>query len=483
MKEQCLEAKEIKGYEFTRFLNEEPWSEEKIKNVLDKMKKLDDKCAIEGKTSGNYYYESNMKHRTFVENISKEFLFMNPLHFIETKGSLQIENELILYMKNLMNGDSETVGSTTTGGTESIIVSVHAMRTLARKRGIEKPHIISTVTAHAGLIKAAHYLGVELTLLNIDIKTGKANFNELINSIKNNTIGFYMSGINYPHGNVDDVDLLNDYLMGREPGNKSSKIDLKRQKKYSHIGIIVDSCLGGYMTAMSSYLKDGNLPIIDFRNEKVFCITVDPHKYAMGPKGCSVVLFKNLEIKIASTFLYSKWPGGLYGTPGITGSRTCAGFVGSWASLKKLGIKGLAQAYKTISQTTIELKKSLNRLPQFEVIGDPRGCSIAFLLKESYRKKYSILVVNHLIKTMKNWNLGVCSYPTSIHISVTLNNVPNLKQLPQDLSEIFEEYEANYEKYSNMKFANNVLYGSVLTLPDELSDEVIGHMVSYMNMV
>jgi sphinganine-1-phosphate aldolase len=483
MKQQILEMKTLENYEYQDTLNQEPWSEDRIRETLNRMKDIDSASSKKGRTSGNYYFGTDQKHKEFISDVSKDFLYSNVLHFSDTKGSLQIENELILFMKNLMNGDENTLGTTTSGGTESIILGLCALRTMAHKRGIKHPHIISSTTAHAALMKGSYYLGIELTLLEINEETGKSNFNEMINSIKDNTIAFYLSGINFPHGNVDDIQMINDYLMGRTPGEPNSQVDLQRQKKLSHIGILVDSCLGGFFTSMSTYLKDGRFQQIDFKNERVVCITVDPHKYGQGPKGCSVVLFRNLELKIASMFLYSKWQGGLYGTPGLAGSRTTAGFVGSWASLKKLGMKGLELIYTTITSRIDSIVEDVKNSKQFTVYGNPKGCSIAVLLKKEFRKKYSIIVINHILKIKKNWSFSLCFDPSCIHISITMNNVFNLETFPQDLQEAFEEYEANYKTYSNMSFTEKSLYGAVVDLPDNLSDDIVGHLLSYMNMV
>lgn len=475
--------KSLENYEYQHTLNDEPWSENKIRETLKRMKDIDDASSKEGKSSGNYYFGTDQKHKDFISDVSKDFLYSNVLHFSDTKGSLQIENELILFMKNLMNGDENTVGTTTSGGTESIILGLCSLRTMANKRGIKHPHIISSSTAHAALIKGSYYLGIELTLLDVDEETGISNFNEMINSIKENTIAFYLSGINFPHGNIDDIQMINDYLMGRTPGVANSPVDLERQKKLSHIGILVDSCLGGFFTSMSTHLKDGRFKQIDFKNERVICITVDPHKYGQGPKGCSVVLFRNLEHKIDSMFLYSKWTGGIYGTPGLAGSRTTAGFVGSWASLKKLGMKGLERIYKTITSRIDSIIEEINKSEQFTIYGKPKGCSIALLFKKEFRKKYSILVINHILKTKKNWSFSMCTQPSCIHISITMNNVFNLETLGKDLQESFEEYENNYKMYSNLTFTEKSLYGAVVDLPENLSDNIIGHLISYMNMV
>lgn len=44
-----------------------------------------------------------------------------------------------------------------------------------------------------------------------------------------------------------------------------------------------------------------------------------------------------------------EWPGGLYGTIGIAGSRTGATIASSWISMMRLGVKGYTKNANAIS--------------------------------------------------------------------------------------------------------------------------------------
>ena len=50
----------------------------------------------------------------------------------------------------------------TSGGTESILMSMLVNRERARARGIERPEILAPYSAHPAYAKAAHYFGMEL---------------------------------------------------------------------------------------------------------------------------------------------------------------------------------------------------------------------------------------------------------------------------------------------------------------------------------
>jgi len=69
-------------------------------------------------------------------------------------------------------------------------------------------------------------------------------------------------------------------------------------------------------------------------------ISCDPHKYALGPKGCSLTLFREKSLREYQLFVNTTWNGGIYATTCIAGSRPGNIVVGNWASLMKIGRKG-----------------------------------------------------------------------------------------------------------------------------------------------
>src|SRR5690625_8014052 len=72
---------------------------------------------------------------------------------------LHMERELVAFARSLMNGPDETVGTVTSGGTESILLAVQTARDAAPH--VQKPAMIVTSTIHAAFAKAANYSGDE----------------------------------------------------------------------------------------------------------------------------------------------------------------------------------------------------------------------------------------------------------------------------------------------------------------------------------
>jgi len=96
--------------------------------------------------------------------------------------------------------------------------------------------------------------------------------------INSNTVAIYSSAPSFPHGTVDDIEILSEIAQ-------------------SHgIGLHVDNCLGGFM--LSYMVKEGLADVnFDFRVPGVTSMSVDVHKYGLASKGASVVLYRNNELR------------------------------------------------------------------------------------------------------------------------------------------------------------------------------------------
>ena len=180
---------------------------------------------------------------------------------------------------DLFHGDKSkgACGIPTTGGTESIIISVLTHREYyCKKKGIKKPNMVCSRTVHGAFDKACFYLGVEMRKVDLK-KVGEfyeTDINGMKNHIDSNTIMMVGSSPDYGFGMVDNMEAL-------------GKIALRYD-----IGLHSDTCLGSLLYPFSE--EAGFKPpfVTDFRVEGVTAVSCDPHKYGYGPKGNSVVLFR-----------------------------------------------------------------------------------------------------------------------------------------------------------------------------------------------
>ena len=99
---------------------------------------------------------------------------------------------------NLYKGGSEVCGTTTSGGTESIILACKSYRDYYRKKGIKNPEIIIPESAHVAFDKAAHLLDIKL--VKVKLNNYKVNLYEIERNINKNTILLVGSTPSFPHG-------------------------------------------------------------------------------------------------------------------------------------------------------------------------------------------------------------------------------------------------------------------------------------------
>jgi len=78
-----------------------------------------------------------------------------------------MEAEILKICLGLYKGLPESCGLLTSGGTESIILSVLAYREKAKaERGVKKPNIVVSHTVHAAFAKACFYFNIEYRIVD-----------------------------------------------------------------------------------------------------------------------------------------------------------------------------------------------------------------------------------------------------------------------------------------------------------------------------
>lgn len=154
------------------------------------------------------------------------------------------------------------------------------------------------------------------------------------------------SAPNFPYGTVDDIEAI-----------------AKLGKKYN-IPVHVDACLGGFLVV---FMKRAGYTLrpFDFSVDGVTSISADPHKYGYTPKGASLVLYSDKKYRRYQYTVTTDWPGGVYGSPSVNGSRAGGIIAACWATLLSFGLEGYVEATKNIVDTTkyIEQGYAVNLVP------------------------------------------------------------------------------------------------------------------------
>jgi sphinganine-1-phosphate aldolase len=308
-----------------------------------------------------------------------------------------MEAEVVAMVVDMYNGtDIGACGTMTSGGTESILMAVRAHKEWAREeKGITSPHMILPVTAHAAFDKAGDYFGIRITHVPIDPVTCKVDIRKVKSAICSNTILVVGSAVGFPHGIQDDIVALSDLAIK------------------NNIGLHVDCCLGGFIVP---FMEAAGYPIppFDFRVPGVTSISCDPHKYGYAPKGNSVVLYRTPELRRHQYFCAPNWPGGVYASPSVAGSRPGNLVVGCWAAMVHIGKSRYVEYTRKIVQKTLKMRQAVETHPELKIFGNPLGSILAF-----GSDKIDVYKVGNYLSE-KGWDFGWLQFPSGIHISVTI---------------------------------------------------------------
>eukprot|EP01016_Furgasonia_blochmanni_P039191 TRINITY_DN4836_c0_g2_i2.p1 TRINITY_DN4836_c0_g2~~TRINITY_DN4836_c0_g2_i2.p1 ORF type:complete len:558 (-),score=206.92 TRINITY_DN4836_c0_g2_i2:63-1736(-) len=417
---------------------------DRLRERLDEWVKRDDKIISTGKLSGSVYYQKNPTHE-LCKDYAREYVYANLLHFDLFPSARQMEVEIIAMTINLFRGEKDvTCGVLTTGGTESILLAVLTYRQMAYERGIEFPEILLPETAHAAFDKAAFYFNVKLTKIPINKKTFEVDPEDFRNAITCNTIAIVGSFPNYPHGIHDPVE------------------ELATIAQQNDLGFHCDACLGGFLLPFAEEF-DRDLGIFDFRHPGITSLSVDPHKYGLGPKGVSVLMFKNKDVRRHIYFKTTTWPGGFYATAVMGGSRSGASIAGCWAAMMNIGLAGYKDQAEKIFKGMDIICEGLKAIPEVEVCGDPKICAVA--LRSAVRRLDTYLLSTAIKK--RGWAVCVCQNPPCVHWGLTLANADRAHEFVKDVKASVEEALAGGMKIHGV----SQMYGSSASLPENFKNE------------
>ncbi|KAG5672948.1 hypothetical protein PVAND_003035 [Polypedilum vanderplanki] len=412
----------------------------------DILKKIDDYLELghykwdEGFVSGAVY-NFDSKINELVTKVYGKTAYTNPLHPDIFPGICKMEAEVIRMVAHLFNGNSNACGSITTGGTESILLACKAYRDYGREvNGIEKPNMVIPVTAHSAFDKAAQYFGITVKTVKLDPKTYQVDLKAMERAINKNTIMLVGSAPNYPYGVMDDIEKI-----------------AKLARKY-RIPLHVDACLGGFLVA---FMKRAGYPLpkFDFSVKGVTSISCDPHKYGFTPKGSSIILYADKEYRHHQYTVTVNWPGGIYGSPTISGSRAGANVATTWACLLYHGFDGYVETTKAIVDTAKYIESKLRNVDGIFIYGTPVTSVIAM-----GSKVFDIFRLSDSMN-QKGWNLNTLQYPSGMHICVTLMHTKDgvADNFIKDVETFVKEIMKDPGKPVEGKMA---IYGVSQTIPD-----------------
>jgi sphinganine-1-phosphate aldolase len=369
---------------------------------------------------------------------------LNPTAFPSLK---KFETEVVSMVASLLHSDDDVVGNMTTGGTESLLMTVKTARDYAHAvRKISMPEIVLPMSAHPAFEKAAEYFGVKLVHV-LTREDFRADVSAMEAAITPNTIMLVGSAPSYPQGVVDPIAELAEVAVRRD------------------VLLHVDACVGGMLLPFVRKLGYP-VPDFDFALPGVTSISADLHKYGYAAKGASVILYRNSALRRHMFFSYINWSGGVYVSPTMTGTRPGGPIAAAWAIMNFLGEEGYLKLASVVMEAAKKVQAGVATLPEVRILSNPDMSVLAIA-----SDKLDVYQIGDEL-TARGWHLDRQQFPPSLHMTIVPAHALVIDQFLIDLKAAIE----TVKKPSVRKVTNKVIVSAanrlVKLLPEEWASKL-----------
>ncbi len=367
-----------------------------------------------------YYLDE--QHSTFLKDAYHLFSSENGLNPGVFKSLKKLESEIISATADILHGTEEVCGVVTSGGTESCLMAVKTYRDMARdKRRVRKPEMIIPETAHVAWFKASEYFNVKIRLVPLK-DDFTPDLKKLRRMINRNTVMILASAPEYPHGTIDPVQEIGEIAQAKS------------------IPLHVDACVGGFILPFMA-MNGEPIPPWDYRVPGVTSISADVHKYGYAAKGASTITYRNLDYLRYQMFVYENWPGGIFASSALLGTRPGGGYSAAWATLQSFGKDG----YRKLAADTLEavnrLKEGVSAIEGLEVMGSPQGPLFSY---RSTDPELNIYAVGDQMDA-RGWQVNRNQHPPGLHAMVTAQHLAVVDDYLADLRAAVDVVRADPE--------------------------------------
>lgn len=405
----------------------------------------------QGKMFGFVYYPGEELAET-QESAFKLHMHDSRLNPTAFNSLRKMENEVVSMVVDLLHGDKHMTGSVTSGGTESILMSMKVARDFKRVNmpGIT-PEVIVPVSVHPAFDKAAQYLDIKL--VKVPLRDDfRVNIEEMAASINENTSMLVGSAPTFPHGVIDPIEEIAALAQ--------------KHKLLCH----VDACLGGFMLP---FVEDLGYPVapFDFRVRGVSSISADAHKYGYSAKGASLILYRDPELRKHQFFVSTDWPGGIFASSTFQGSRGGGPLASVWAMIKCLGFEGYREIAEGVMKTVKKIQDGIKNIEGLDVVSNPEMSVFAIRSNE-----FNIYEIGDEMAN-KGWLLDRLQNPACIHLTISKIQTDKEDEFLNDLMDVVSALRSS----SQALVSNQIVESAVSSLSDMLPEKTFKGLMSFIS--
>lgn len=368
--------------------------------------------AWDDETAFGYVYPAPPDVASLAAEAHRAFSGTNGLDPTAFPSLAKMENDLVTFGRELVAGDDAVVGAVSSGGTESIMLAVKAARDASRAAGKDgRLNMVLPETAHAAFYKAAAYLDIDVRTIRTAPGYG-ADPDTLLDACDDRTALLAGSAPSYTHGVIDPIE---------EIGARADR---------RGIWLHVDACVGGFVLP---FLPD--LPRFGFDVPGVSSVSADIHKYGYAPKGSSLILYKNRELRAHQFFATADWTGYPVVNTTVQSTKSGGPLAAAWATVHALGADGYQQLVDDSMAATSTIRKAIDASPHLALLGNPVTPLLGFTSP-------NVFALSAVLR-QKGWFASPTpafgSSPTHIHLTITAVHRAAAHRFATDLIDSAEE--------------------------------------------
>ncbi len=379
--------------------------------ILDELRSLgrEDPDYRAGRTWSLVYYLDEELER-FLAEAYQTYASANGLNPLAFKSLKRLENDIIDFTASLLHAPETACGVVTSGGTESCLLAVKTYRDRARARGVASPEMILPASAHVAWAKGGDYFDVAIKSLPLDADL-RADVSQLEALITPSTALIVGSAPDYPHGVIDPIVAMSEIAQKRE------------------IPMHVDACVGGFILPFMA-MNGRDIPVFDYRAPGVASMSADLHKYGFAAKGASTITYRDVSYLKHQIFVSQDWPGGVFASPALLGTRPGGAYAAAWAALQYFGVEGYRALAERTAKAVDRITGGIAAIPGLRLLAKPQGPLVAY---GSAEPGLDIFVVGDQMEA-RGWNINRLQFPDGLHAMVTARHLEVVDDYLADLA-------------------------------------------------
>jgi len=189
----------------------------------------------------------------------------------------------------------------------------------------------------------------------------------------------------------------------------------------------------------------------------VTSISADLHKFGYAGKGASLLLWRSLADLKHQIFVATDFPGGIYASPTMLGTRPGGPIAAAWAALQAQGEDGYLALAKAAAEAADRLRTGIRALGLRVLPSDSTIVSYT----GTNEMRASVFALADRLEA-RGWSIDRMHRPEAIHLTVTANHAAIVDEYIADLSAALAEVRADP---SLAKQGTAPMYGMAGKLP------------------